>query len=128
MTEKIGSGAIVLLFIFSFYLVPLEKAWSGFQYPNWFPARYSFLFSFFLLFLAYRAFLHLHEFSSVVLLGAGGISLAAIAAVALWANGAKVQTAMILLTAAAVILYVALLFLARSRRSGWRPCRCCWFL
>ena len=119
LSEKIGSGAIVLLFIFSFYLVPLEKAWSGFQYPNWFPARYSFLFSFFLLFLAYRAFLHLHEFSSVVLLGAGGISLAAIAAVALWANGAKVQTAMILLTAAAVILYVALLFLSRSRRSGW---------
>lgn len=113
--EKIGAGAIIVFFLFSFYLVPLEKAWSGFQYPNWFPARYSFLFSFFLLFLAYRAFLHIREFSTPVLLGTGCICLIAIAAVALWANGAKVETTLILLTAGAVVVYLALLFLLRSR-------------
>ena len=116
--EKMGSGAVVLLFVLSFYLVPLEKAWSGFQYPNWFPARYSFLFSFFMLFLAYRAFLQIREFSPAVLLGAGGFCLVAVAAIALWANGAKVETFLVLLTAAAVVLYTALLFVARTRR-GW---------
>ena len=119
LREKIGAGAITLFMLLSFYLVPLEKAWSAFQYPNWFPARYSFLFSFFVLFLAYRGFCCLRDFSPACLLGAGALSLAVIAAAALWANGASVGLTLILLTGAAVLIYVAALFLLRSRRKGW---------
>ena len=54
--EKIGSGAILILFMLSFWLVPLDIAWHGFRTPNWLPYRYSFLFSAMLIMLAYRAF------------------------------------------------------------------------
>lgn len=53
--EKIGAGLIFLLFILSFCLVDLNTAWHGFVVPNWFPYRYAFLCSAFLLITAYRA-------------------------------------------------------------------------
>lgn len=53
--EKIGAAAIILLLACSFYFTKWDMAWHGFQYPNWFPYRYAFVFSFFLLYMAIRA-------------------------------------------------------------------------
>lgn len=61
-SEKIAAGGILLLFFLSFWIVDLDKVWHGFQQPHWFPWRYTFLFSFFMIFLAYQAFGYL-EFS-----------------------------------------------------------------
>ncbi len=57
--EKLLSAAVVLLFLVSFMVVPVDTVWHVFQAPNWFPYRYAFLFSFLLLYLAYRAVLSL---------------------------------------------------------------------
>lgn len=54
--EKVGAGAIFLLLIVSMWYGPLDKVWHCFQYPNWFPYRYAFLFSAFMIMVAYRAF------------------------------------------------------------------------
>lgn len=52
--EKIGMILLICLFLLSFYFVGLDKVWHGFQYPNWFPYRYAFLFSFTLIYMALR--------------------------------------------------------------------------
>ena len=55
LREKIGAIVILTLLFFSFYYNGLNLIWHGFQSPNGFPYRYSFLFSFFLVYMAFRA-------------------------------------------------------------------------
>jgi len=52
--EKLCSLLIIILMIFSFNLSPLDFFWHAFDHPSWFPYRYAFLFSFYLLFLGYQ--------------------------------------------------------------------------
>ncbi len=53
--ERVISLALLIFFAVSFCSKQLDFIWHVFQYPNWFPYRYAFLFSFFLVFLAFRA-------------------------------------------------------------------------
>lgn len=53
--EKVLSYVFIRIMIISFCSKQLNFLWHGFQYPNWFPFRYSFVFSFLLIFLAFRA-------------------------------------------------------------------------
>lgn len=55
LREKLASGGLLGLMAASLLLSPLDKAWHLFQRPNWFPFRYSFLFSFVLAYLAVQA-------------------------------------------------------------------------
>lgn len=50
--EKIGATILIMIFWLSFYYIKLDMVWHGFQYPNWFPYRYAFLFSFIILYMA----------------------------------------------------------------------------
>lgn len=58
LREKLFAGGILVFFLLSFSILKLDKFWHIFQYPNWFPYRYAFLFSFFMILLAYRAVIH----------------------------------------------------------------------
>lgn len=69
MREKIASGIFILFFVASFATSTLDLIWHGFQKPNWLNYRYSFMLSFFLLTLAYRAFEHLLYTSRKALAG-----------------------------------------------------------
>ena len=53
--EKLAHGAVLAALTASMLLSPLDKAWHLFQRPNWFPFRYSFVVSFFLVYLAVQA-------------------------------------------------------------------------
>ncbi len=53
--EQIANGVVLAILTASLLLSPLDKMWHLFQRPNWFPFRYSFLFSFFLIYLAMGA-------------------------------------------------------------------------
>ncbi len=53
--EKIVSFLIITVLVLSMYFKPLNLIWHGLQGPNWYPYRYSWLLSFFLILLAYRA-------------------------------------------------------------------------
>lgn len=57
LLSKISTGLFVLLMFCSLWISKLDKVWHVFQYPNWFPYRYSFLFSFLILITAYRVFM-----------------------------------------------------------------------
>lgn len=57
--EKIFCGALELFFIYSFIDRRLDYMWHGFHFPNMLPYRFSFLFSFVLVYMAFRAYQHL---------------------------------------------------------------------
>lgn len=50
--EKLASGGILLFLVLSFWVEGLDTIWHGMKAPVWFPYRYSFLVSFWILFLA----------------------------------------------------------------------------
>ncbi len=55
--EKICSVALLLFIMVSCIIRQLDYIWHGFHFTNMIPYRFSFLFSFVLLIMAYRAFL-----------------------------------------------------------------------
>ncbi len=57
--ERIAGGALLLFFIMSFIVRQLDFVWHGFHFPNMLPHRFSFLFSFVLVTMAYRALMNI---------------------------------------------------------------------
>ena len=57
LRDKICSAFLLLFFLLSFVVRQLDYIWHGFHFTNMIPYRFSFLFSFVLLYMAYRAFL-----------------------------------------------------------------------
>lgn len=84
--KKLAGGLLVGFMAFSMWFAPLDRGWHVFQTPNWFPYRYSFLFSFVMISLACEAF---QRFS----FDAGrftAYALAALAAISLIVNGVEI--------------------------------------
>ena len=71
LKEKISNVALLGILFFSFNTNFLNYIWHGFHYPNDLPYRFSFMYSFILLMMAYKTFTRLHEFSGRGILGAG---------------------------------------------------------
>lgn len=71
LKEKVANTALLGIFYFSFNVNILNYIWHGFHYPNDLPYRFSFMYSFMLLLLAYKAFTRLNEFSGRQILGVG---------------------------------------------------------
>ncbi|HHV65676.1 MAG TPA: YfhO family protein [Peptococcaceae bacterium] len=59
--EKLIYSALLVFLIISFDFSNLDVIWHAFDRPDWFPHRYSFVFSFLLLFLALRSLQHLNK-------------------------------------------------------------------
>ena len=77
--EKTATVALLGILYFSFNVNFLNYIWHGFHYPNDLPYRFSFMYSFVLLVVAYKALTRLHEFSGRGILGAGmGVMIAII--------------------------------------------------
>ncbi len=80
LRDKICCVFFLLLFMLSFIIRQLDYIWHGFHFTNQIPYRFSFLFSFVLLYMAYRAWLERESFRLwQILLGgvlAAGIFLA----------------------------------------------------
>ncbi len=62
LREKICCVVLLVFFMLSFLLRQLDYIWHGFHFTNMIPYRFSFLFSFVLLFMAYKAFLIRRKF------------------------------------------------------------------
>ena len=57
LRDKVCSVLLLMFFMLSFILRQLDYIWHGFHFTNMIPYRFSFLFSFVLLYMAYRAWL-----------------------------------------------------------------------
>ena len=55
--DRICSVVLLLFFMVSFIIRQLDYIWHGFHFTNMIPYRFSFLFSFVLLYMAYKAYL-----------------------------------------------------------------------
>ena len=75
LRDKICTVAMLLFLMLSFLLRQLDYIWHGFHFTNMIPYRFSFLFSFVMLYMAYRAFLLRRRFKPWQLLVAGILTL-----------------------------------------------------
>ena len=62
LRDKICSVVLLLFITVSFIFRQLDYIWHGFHFTNMIPYRFSFLYSFILLYMAYKAFLMRNEF------------------------------------------------------------------
>lgn len=63
--EKIFCVSTLMFFVISFIFRRLDFMWHGFHYPNMLPYRFSFLFSFLIIYMGYRAYLVLKDSSYI---------------------------------------------------------------
>ena len=76
LREKICAVTLLLFFMLSFIIRQLDYIWHGFHFTNMIPYRFSFLYSFVVLYMAYRAWLVRHSFRAFHVTLAAVISLA----------------------------------------------------
>ena len=62
LREKLCSGFLLIFLLLSFIVRKLDYVWHGFHFPNGLPYRFSFLFSFVVIAMAYRAYTMLDSF------------------------------------------------------------------
>ena len=65
--EKKGSLFLILFFIASFIFYPIDVVWHLFQHPAGFPFRYSFIFDFIVLIIAYKSYINIDDVDSNLL-------------------------------------------------------------
>ncbi len=71
LKEKIFSVGLMGVMFASFYTNYLNYIWHGFHFPNDLPYRFSFMYSFILLVLAFRALTFIKEYTSRQIIGVG---------------------------------------------------------
>ena len=71
LRDKFFSLALLIFFMVSFIVRQLDYIWHGFHFTNMIPYRFSFLFSFVVLYMAYQAWVLRHRFRLWQLILAG---------------------------------------------------------
>ncbi len=75
LRDKLCCVFLLIFFMLSFIIRQLDYIWHGFHFTNQIPYRFSFLFSFVVLYMAYRAWLVREQFKLWQLIAAGVLSL-----------------------------------------------------
>ena len=75
LRDKLCSIALLLFFLLSFIIRQLDYIWHGFHFTNMIPYRFSFLYSFVMLYMAYRAYLMKDDFKLWQIITACVVSL-----------------------------------------------------
>ena len=75
LRDKICSVFLLLFFNVSFIIRQLDYIWHGFHFTNMIPYRFSFLYSFVMLYMAYRAYLLRNRFRLWQVLVAGVLAI-----------------------------------------------------
>ena len=71
LRDKLCCVFLLLFFNLSFIIRQLDYIWHGFHFTNMIPYRFSFLYSFVMLYMAYRAWLVRRRFDTLQILSAG---------------------------------------------------------
>ena len=78
LREKVFSTVFLAVFIVSFTLNPVDIFWHGFQIPNWLNYRYSFMVTFLLLTMLYKALPEIRRQSSKIVFAMGALLILAV--------------------------------------------------
>ncbi len=115
LKEKIASVFTLGILFFSFDLNYLNYIWHGFHFPNDLPYRFSFMYCFLLLVLAYKAFLNLKEYTGRQILGTGVALIFAV--IMIQEIGSKnVQDISVLLSVIFTVTYCLVFYLLRDEK------------
>ncbi len=117
LRDKICSVALLLFFNISFILRQLDYIWHGFHFTNMIPYRFSFLYSFVMLYMAYRAWLNRKEFSRAEIVLAGMFTATVLSMsnhVVHW-TGSPENWAYVAANAALLLLYITVLCYEKKR-------------
>ena len=68
--ERVFCGLLLVFFMLSFIIRQLDYVWHGFHFPNMLPHRFSFLYSFVLIYMAFRVFMYIDDIKLVSVIGA----------------------------------------------------------
>ena len=79
LRDKICAVAMLLFLMFSFIIRQLDYIWHGFHFTNQIPYRFSFLYSFVILYMAYRAWTLRRSFRMWQVFLAAGVEIALLA-------------------------------------------------
>ncbi|MCR5485069.1 MAG: YfhO family protein, partial [Clostridiales bacterium] len=113
--EKTLSVLMLGIFYFSFNINYVNFVWHGLHFPNDLPYRFSFIYSFFILTLAFKAFVRIKELSGkeVFLSGLGVVGFI----VLVQEIGSKnVDDATVLTSLAFAVVYTLILILFRNKK------------
>ena len=102
--DKLFSLALLVFFMVSFIVRQLDYIWHGFHFTNMIPYRFSFLFSFVVLYMAYQAWMLRHSFRfwQLVLAGAAVIGL-------IWCSESRQKPIFLAFNLGVIALYLAAL-------------------
>ena len=118
LREKLYNLFLLLFFLLSFIFRILDYAWHGFHFPNMLPYRFSFLFSFVLLGMAYRAYQQMRSFKKWYLLLIVPIAALFVVNLVGIAGVGKLKWLLTGMVFAGMLLY----FLIYSRKGKRRTC------
>lgn len=110
-SEKLISVGLLAFFVLSFIFRILDYIWHGFHFPNMLPYRFSFLFSFVVTAMAYRAFTLMESFQARCLFLTGGLTVLLL--VNAWYQDADL---LVLIVSAVAIAAAIVLFLLYARK------------
>lgn len=113
--EKIAHVSLLGILYFSFNLNILNFVWHAFHFPNDLPYRFSFMYSFVLLVMAFKAFKRLHEFTGKEILGAGTAILFGIILVEK-ITSKNVNDTTIIVSIIFVVLYTVIFYLFSTKK------------
>jgi uncharacterized membrane protein YfhO len=114
LRDKLCSIALLAFFNLSFILRQLDYIWHGFHFPNMIPYRFSFLYSFVLLIMAYQAWVRRKQFKLWQLLAAGAGAFV----IMTWHKDWQ-EPVFIIYNFGFLLLYVGILFLAKIH-TAWK--------
>lgn len=113
--EKVSYVCLLAVLYFSFNLNYLNFFWHGFHFPNDLPYRFSFMYSFVLLQMAYKSFMHIRAFSGNQIL-ATGIGLVGFIVLVEKITSKNIDDISLLVSLAFAVIYVAVLYLFRNKK------------
>ena len=115
-TEKIASTILLAVMYFSFNINFVNFFWHGFHFPNDLPYRQSFMYSFILLIMAFKALKNIDEYSKKQIL-AVGLGVVAFAVLTQKLGSKNVDDFTVFVTIAFTVLMTIVLGLIVSKKA-----------
>lgn len=115
-TEKIASVALLAIMFFSFNINIFNFLWHGLHFPNDLPYRQSFMYSFILISMAYKAFINIKDINKKQLLSIG-IAVLSFIVLTQKLGSKNVDNTTLLISIIFVVAFTIILGLLQSKKS-----------
>lgn len=113
--EKVSYVCLLAVLYFSFNINYLNYFWHGFHFPNDLPYRFSFMYCFVLLQMAFKAFMHIQEYETNQILAAG-IGVVGFIVFVEKITSKNIDDISLIISLVFAAIYVSVLYLFRNKK------------